>query len=390
MAFDAPTMMTITIAIAAVAALYLWIEWRIVREDALLFWSAGFVAITFGSTLATLRSGGLVLVGIWFADGLLVLAHWLFLRGVARFTSARLSPAWALIMLALWLALILVPSAAAGFKLILFVNSLLIAILALRTSDLLRARGDALPSAGAAPLRYVFAVHGGFYLIKTIPPLVPGTLINLATYRGTIIQVSLVEGVMAILLIALSMTGTVRYRREREIEHLAERDPLTALFNRRAFEARAERVISRAGADNRGALLLIDVDNFKPVNDLHGHAAGDRLLVELSELIRAAIPDTALAARLGGDEFAVVLIGVGRDCGLRLGNDLRECFQAIAAHTYATPDAVTLSIGVTVFDRPGLDLATLIHRSDTALYAAKRCGRNEVRVAADDVATGVW
>ncbi|MES1936826.1 GGDEF domain-containing protein [Salinisphaera hydrothermalis] len=379
MAFDAPTMMTLTIAIAAAAAIYLWIEWRIVRDDTLLFWSAGFVAITLGSTLATLRSDGLMLLGIWFADGLLVLAHWLFLRGVARFTGARLSRAWWLIVV-LWLALIVVPPVAVGFKLILFMNSLLVGVLALRTSALLGSSTETLlPDAGAAPLRYVFAVHGLFYLIKTIPTLVPGTLIDLATYRGTIIQVSLVEGVMAILLIALSMTGTVRYRREREIEHLAERDPLTALFNRRAFEARAERVMTGVGNGSRGALLLIDIDNFKPVNDLYGHAAGDRLLVELSELIRTVIPDNALAARLGGDEFAVILSGIGSECGLRLGHDLRERFHVLAAQAYATPEAVTLSIGLTVFDRSELALETLMHQSDTALYEAKRRGRNEVR-----------
>ena len=82
MALDAPTMLTLTIALAAAAAGYLAIEWRSVRESALLYWSTGFALICVGSTLALLRSQGLLLVGIWFANGLLIFVHGLFLLGV--------------------------------------------------------------------------------------------------------------------------------------------------------------------------------------------------------------------------------------------------------------------------------------------------------------------
>jgi hypothetical protein len=101
-------MLTISIALAAAAALYLAVEWRSIRESSLLFWSAGFATITVGSTLALLRMSGLLLIGIWFANGLLVLAHWLFLLGVARFTRIRLSRAWWLIVVA-WCALLALP-----------------------------------------------------------------------------------------------------------------------------------------------------------------------------------------------------------------------------------------------------------------------------------------
>ena len=112
---------------------------------------------------------------------------------------------------------------------------------------------------------------------------------------------------MAIMLIALSMTGTERYRREKRIARLAARDPLTALYNRRALEVRAPRLLDDVSSARPGALLLIDIDNFKLVNDLYGHTAGDRLLVALSEMIRSVLPEGALAARLGGDEFVILL-----------------------------------------------------------------------------------
>jgi hypothetical protein len=79
MALDPITLLTMTIALAAAAALYLAVEWRTVRGPSLLFWSTGFAIISVGSTLALLRSSGILLIGIWFANGLLVTAHWLFL-----------------------------------------------------------------------------------------------------------------------------------------------------------------------------------------------------------------------------------------------------------------------------------------------------------------------
>ncbi|HDS1733835.1 GGDEF domain-containing protein [Pseudomonas sp. BP8] len=378
MALDPPTMLTISIALAAAAALYLAIEWRTVRESSLLYWSAGFATITVGCTLALLRGNGYLLIGIWFANGLLITAHWCFLLGVARFTETRLSRGWYLIFV-VWLAMLLLPEGPQWSKLMFLANSLLVALPTLRASFLLRPHGMSL-SVGAVQLRFVLLAHGLFYLIKMIPPLVPGSLIDLAAFRGEIIQVSLVEGAMAIMLIALSMTGTERYRREQQIARLAARDPLTALYNRRALEVRAPRLINEVSAARPGAVLLIDIDNFKLVNDLYGHTAGDRLLVALSEMIRSLLPASALAARLGGDEFVILLGNASPERVNQLGSSLRDQFQLLAAQSYATPAAVTLSIGASLFDRPPASLGALIEQGDLALYESKRGGRNRIRL----------
>ncbi|MGE8148938.1 GGDEF domain-containing protein [Pseudomonas frederiksbergensis] len=378
MPLDPSTMLTLSVALAAAAALYLAIEWRSIREPSLLFWSAGFATITVGSTLALLRSSGFLFIGIWFANGLLVIAHFLFLLGVARFTQTRLSRGWALMFIA-WLAMLLVPDGPTWSKVMLLVNSLLVALSTLRASFLLRPHGKSL-SVGAVQLRYVLLAHGVFYVTKALTAVIPGTLIDLAALRGAIIQVSLVEGVMAIMLIALSMTGTERYRREKQIAHLAARDPLTALFNRRALEMQAPRLLEDVSLTRPGALLLIDIDNFKLVNDLYGHTAGDRLLVALSEMIRSVLPDDALVARLGGDEFVVLLSNASDERVISLGNALREQFQQTASQTFATPEPVTLSIGANLFDQPPASLAALIEQGDAALYASKRGGRNSIRL----------
>jgi diguanylate cyclase (GGDEF)-like protein len=378
MPLDPQTMLTISIALAAAAALYLAVEWRSIREPSLLFWSAGFATITLGSTLALLRSNGFLLIGIWFANGLLVTAHFLFLLGVARFTQIRLSPAWYLIFVS-WLIMLLLPDGPLWSKVMLAANSLLVAASTLKASLLLRPHGKSL-SVGAVQLRYVLLGHGIFYVAKAMTVMIPGTLIDLAAFRGEIIQISLVEGAMAIMLIALSMTGTERYRREEQIARLAARDPLTALFNRRALEVRAPRLLREVCAEQPGALLLIDIDNFKLVNDHYGHTAGDRLLVALSEMIRAESPEGGLAARLGGDEFVILLSNAPSEQIVRLGDTLRDQFQRIAIQTFPTAEPVTLSIGATLFNKPPASLAALIEQGDAALYESKRGGRNRLRL----------
>lgn len=378
MTLDPPTILALSVALAAAAALYLTIEWRSVREPSLLFWSAGFATVTLGSTLALLRSSGYLMIGIWLANGLLVTAHVLFLLGVARFTQVRLSPLW-LLMLLVWLGMLMLPADLPGSKAMLAVQSLLVALPTLRASSLLRPHGKSL-SVGAVQLRYVLLIHGLFYVAKALSVLIPGTLIDLAAFKGEIIQISLVEGAMAIMLIALSMTGSERYRREQQIARLAARDPLTALYNRRALDLRAPRLLAQVSPAQPGALLLIDIDHFKSVNDLHGHTAGDRLLIALSEMIRAVVPQGALAARLGGDEFVILLNPASTQQIVELGSSLREQFQQLAAQTFATPQSVTLSIGANLFDQPPSSLAVLIEQGDTTLYESKRGGRDSIRL----------
>ena len=378
MTLDPPTILALTVALAAAAALYLAVEWRSVREPSLLCWSAGFATISIGSTLALLRINGYLMIGIWFANGLLVTAHFLFLLGVARFTQRRLSPVW-LLMLVAWFCMLMLPSDPSWSKAMLAVQSLLVALPTLRASFLLRPHGKSL-SIGAVQLRYVLLIHGAFYVAKALSVLIPGTLIDLAAFKGEIIQISLVEGAMAIMLIALSMTGSERYRREQQIARLAARDPLTALYNRRALDLRAPRLLAQVSPAQPGALLLIDIDNFKSVNDLYGHTAGDRLLIALSEMIRSVVPQGALAARLGGDEFVILLNPASTEQIVELGSSLRNQFQKLAAQTFTTPAPVTLSIGANLFDQPPPSLTALIEQGDTTLYETKRGGRDSIRL----------
>jgi diguanylate cyclase len=378
MALDPSTILILTTALAAASALYLAMEWSSVREKSLLFWCTGFAVITVGSILALLRSSGLLLVGIWLANGLLIVAHGLFLTGVACFTRTRLSRAWYLLA-AIWLCMLLLPTEPWWSKVMLCTQSLMIATITLRASFMLRPHGVSL-SVGAVQLRYVLLLHGLFYFAKAGCTLAPQTFIDLAAFQGAVIQISLVEGIIAIMLIALSMTGTERHRREERIEQLAARDPLTALYNRRALDIRAPKLLAQVSPTSPGALLLIDIDNFKQVNDLHGHSAGDKLLIALSKMILHALPHGSLAARLGGDEFVILLHAASDEGVVTLGNGLREVFGKTAREAFDTPSAVTLSVGAMLFGQPPRGLAALLKLVDAALYESKRKGRNNVRM----------
>lgn len=381
MALDPFTLLVLTAAMAAASALYLAAEWSSVRERSLLLWSAGFSIIAVGSVLALLRSRGHVLVGIWFPNGMLIVAHWLFLAGVARFTRTRLRRAWWGLVV-IWLAMLLLPEGPWWSKAMLGIQSLMIAGVSLRAGLLLRPHGGVL-SLGAAQLRFVLLAHGLFYLAKAASTVAPEAFVNLAGFRGTVILVSLVEGVMAIMLLAMSMTGTERHRREERIAQIAARDPLTSLDNRRALYLRAPALLEQASPASPCALLLIDIDHFKQVNDLHGHDAGDRLLVTLSDLIRGVLPDGALAARLGGDEFVILLRGVSEAVAQALGQDLREAFAQQALAMFVTPEPVSLSIGATLSDQPDLELSHWLKQADEALYASKRKGRDRMELVAN-------
>jgi diguanylate cyclase (GGDEF)-like protein len=378
MALDPFTLLVLTTAMAAASAFYLAMEWSSVRERSLLLWSAGFAIIAVGCVLALLRSRGHVLIGIWLPNGLLISAHWLFLAGVAWFTCVRLPRAWWLLA-GVWLAMLFLPDGPWWSKAMLGVQSLLIAIITLRAGLLLRPQGEAL-GVGAVQLRFVLLAHGLFYLAKAGSVVLLDAFVNLASFHGTVILVSLVEGAMAIMLLAMSMTGTERHRREERIAQIAARDPLTALDNRRALYLRAPPLLAQASPANPCALLLIDIDHFKQVNDLHGHDAGDRLLVTLSDIIRSLLPRGALAARLGGDEFVIVLRGVSEASAQALGRDLREAFAQQARLMFETRQPVSLSIGATLFDQPGTELSQWLKQADEALYASKHKGRDRMEL----------
>ena len=165
---------------------------------------------------------------------------------------------------------------------------------------------------------------------------------------------------------------TERKELEEQLRHQAEQDPLTGLANRRRFEQDLERQIERcARHGERAALAVIDLDRFKHVNDVHGHATGDRLLAAVGAALQGRRRATDVAARIGGDEFAFILIGVDESGAAAAAAGITA---AIAQHAHAAGLAATASVGVAMIT-PGVSADELFARADGAMYEAKRTAR---------------
>ncbi|MFC4147360.1 putative bifunctional diguanylate cyclase/phosphodiesterase [Micromonospora mangrovi] len=171
---------------------------------------------------------------------------------------------------------------------------------------------------------------------------------------------------------------TTARRIQEELTRLAERDPLTDLPNRRALLGRLDDLLAPDG-QRTGALLLIDIDNFKDINDVHGHAVGDDVLRLLARLLVRHLPPGTVLGRLGGDEFAVVLPGASATDALAVAENLCN----VAVHTpVPLADAglrVSLSIGAASLE-PGDTRDVVLAHADLALYEAKNAGRNRARL----------
>ena len=173
---------------------------------------------------------------------------------------------------------------------------------------------------------------------------------------------------------------TQRKETEQRLEHLAQHDPLTDLPNRSLFRDRLQQAINKNHRDEQSlALLFIDLDHFKEVNDTLGHVVGDQLLVETARRIAACVRNSDTVARLGGDEFTVVLQCVeDREAVARIADDVIEALAAPFVLGQATAH-ISASIGIAMCPDDADEPDALTHAADRAMYEAKAEGRNRYR-----------
>lgn len=191
------------------------------------------------------------------------------------------------------------------------------------------------------------------------------------------------QGVAYVLSVVHDITG--RKAAEEAIERLAFQDPLTMLPNRRLLLDRLHQaLVSGARSNRRGALLLIDLDNFKIINDTLGHDAGDQLLLEVTRRLNTCVRDGDTISRFGGDEFMLMLNDLGgtnreaiaqiKDVGEKIMSALNRPYM-IGGHEHHS----TQSVGVTLFTGNGNSVDELLKQADIAMYQAKSAGRNTLR-----------
>jgi diguanylate cyclase (GGDEF)-like protein len=165
---------------------------------------------------------------------------------------------------------------------------------------------------------------------------------------------------------------------EAELRYLADHDSLTGLLNRRSFRARVDRYVSfTARYGGQGAVMIIDIDGLKAVNDRLGHQQGDTLIRRVAEALRERVRTTDIVARLSGDEFAVLMPQTDTEGALQLGEDLR------AEVAEGVPDdselgTATISVGITMYGGDGSGAEAVLVAADQAMYRAKAEGRNRI------------
>jgi len=170
--------------------------------------------------------------------------------------------------------------------------------------------------------------------------------------------------------------------------YLAKHDSLTGLPNRAHVMQRFDEALHEMGDNNcQAALIYIDLDRFKDINDTLGHAAGDKLLIEIAQRLRSIIRSTDMVARLGGDEFLILMVAPDirreiRRIQKRLSNTVARPLTLEGTEIMVTP-----SVGVSIYPEHGTDMATLLRNADLAMYSAKDSGRNALSVFETAMAT---
>jgi len=248
--------------------------------------------------------------------------------------------------------------------------------------------GIKLDEARGRPLDEVFRLEERPHMeIQALPDVDTGSELTLVSAHGSQIPIELSvtaidgpeEGDWGSVIVFRDLSHARKMKAE--LVWRASHDHLTGLENRTRFEQRLGRLLS--GAIKNGeehALLYLDLDQFKIVNDTCGHYAGDKLLARLSNLLKYKVRDSDTIARLGGDEFGILLKNCSLEPALGLANELRTLVSEFRFKWEDKIFSVGLSIGLVIIDRDSKDAASVLMSADAACYAAKEGGRNRVHV----------
>jgi two-component system, cell cycle response regulator len=183
-------------------------------------------------------------------------------------------------------------------------------------------------------------------------------------------------------LLARVRVGSRVVQYQQNLEYQTQIDPLTGLFNRRAFERKIAEEFERARRYNHSlSILLLDIDNFKTINDTYGHHGGDTALVKISEILRERTRRSDFPARYGGEEFVLILPETHQDSALQVANKIHEEIRSRTFGTDTRPFTLTVSIGLSsTSTKHYTDWRQTLDDADQAMYVAKNSGKDRVEV----------
>jgi diguanylate cyclase (GGDEF)-like protein len=388
MNLDVSTLCTVTIDVEVMLGILLLFAWaQNLALRAVCWWGFAHLVRAASLVLFGLYGSAPDLITIDVANALLFIAFAATWTGARVFDGRSVEPVYLVAGAVVWLTICQLPVLFEAPALRALIASTIITTYAWLTAyEFWRGRNEHLLSRW--PAIFMLFAHGALFLLRT--PLIALLPRALATsggmYRSAWLDVLSFEALLFSISVAFILLAMAKERTELRHKRAAMIDPLTGIANRRAFLQDAATIAQRHAVDPRpAAVLLIDLDRFKSVNDRFGHAVGDRVLQIFGAVARQTLRPADLFGRLGGEEFAALLYDVSRGDAREAAERLRHGFVAAATAVDGCPVGGSVSIGIAHCDGPVLDVSQLLAQADRALYCAKENGRNRVEIASLDL-----
>jgi diguanylate cyclase (GGDEF)-like protein len=382
MNLDVNTLFMVTIYVEAILGLLLLFAWiQNSAIHAVAWW--GFADLMRAASVVLYGMFGTVpdLISIDVANALLLTSFAVTWTGARLFDGRKARPIGLVAGAALWLIVCRLPGIFETVEVRVFVSSgIVTAYTWLTAYEFWHGRKE--PLVSRWPAIFMLFAHGALFLLRTpIARLLPWSPTQ-EVFASVWLTVLSFEALLFTIAIAFILLAMAKERTEFRHKTAAMIDSLTGIANRRAFLHEGTELMKRYAVDVRpSAVLLIDLDHFKSINDRFGHAIGDRVLQVFAETATANLKATDLVGRLGGEEFAAVLCDTDRERALVMAERIRSAFAAAATEVDGRPTAATVSIGMVINEDPTFDVAALLAQADQALYHAKERGRNRVEIA---------
>ncbi len=383
MNLDVNTLFMVTIYVEAILGLLLLFAWaQNMAIRAVAWW--GFAHLIRASSVVLFGMYGSApeLITIDLANALLFTAFAISWTGARVFDGRPVEPVYLVTGAVLWLLVCRLPVLADAIEMrAMIASGIVTAYTWLTAYEFWRGRGEALVSRW--PAIFMLFAHGALFLLRTpLVSVLPWSPTNNNIFGSVWLTVLSFEALLFTISIAFILLAMAKERTELRHRTAAMVDPLTGIANRRAFLHEAGGIAKRhAGNPRPTAVLLIDLDHFKSINDRFGHALGDRVLEIFAATTLESLRATDLVGRIGGEEFAAVIYDTNSEKALAVAERIRDSFAKAAQEVDGRPVCATVSIGVVYCDGPVLDIAELLAQADQALYFAKENGRNRVEVA---------
>ena len=383
MNLDVNTLFLVTIYVEAILGLLLLFAWvQNTSIYAVAWW--GFADLLRAASVVLFGLYGSVsdLISIDLANALLFTAFALTWTGARVFDHRRPLPILLFGGAALWLVLCRVPSIAASWDVRVLLSSGIITAYTWATAyEFWRGRSE--PLVSRWPAIFMLFAHGALYLLRTpFGAMLPWSPNGNVVFQSVWLTVLSFEALLFTISIAFILLAMAKERTEYRHKTAALIDPLTGISNRRAFLQDGEAQLHRQATDPRPiAVMLLDLDNFKSINDRFGHAIGDRVLQLFANVAGNCMRRADLFGRLGGEEFAALLVDATRERAMAVAEDIRRSFAEATCEVDGRPVVATVSIGIVISYDAVLDISALLAQADHALYRAKDNGRNRIEIA---------